>query len=133
LAHAFIIQKALDLFTLIVGPQRKSAPLASLADPPTEATMLSEKALEAAAAEILSMKPIADGRMAARSAITAYLSALKEEGLVIVPSEPTEAMRAAADGELDCAGANDLIEVELRDALGVRVYRTMLSAYEDGK
>lgn len=56
------------------------------------------------------------------------VTALAEKGYVIVPSEPTEGMRAAADGELDCAGANDLVEVELRDALGVAVYRAMLAA-----
>jgi hypothetical protein len=101
---------------------------------------LSEKALEAA----LLAGPIDDdcdffdtvagfiamsdeeNRMVLRSAITAYLSALKAEGMVIVPSEPTEAMMRSAimvRVMQENQGYKDTAEI----------YRAMLSAHEDGK
>jgi precorrin-6x reductase len=70
--------------------------------------------------------------LAGRAAITAYLSALKAEGLVIVPVEPTEAMLAAGRESATPVLVAGPIQPQLRARLAMQ-YRAMLSAHEDGK
>lgn len=63
-----------------------------------------------------------------QAAITAYLSAIEGAGFVVVPVDPTEAMRAAGDGAIDQYESRHLILAEDREAMAVAAYGAMLAA-----
>lgn len=57
--------------------------------------------------------------------IPAFVKALKAEGMVIIPREPTEAMVDAASSGYDSAGYG------ITDSDAASAYRAMITAHED--
>jgi DNA-binding transcriptional ArsR family regulator len=92
--------------------------------------MLSEKALEAAVESVC--EAMRENRVSRlhHDAVRAVLKALEAEGLVIVPSEPTEVMKYYGARNMFKSGHSP----SRRDKeIIASIYRVMLSAHDDGK